>query len=148
MQHVAIEGLATAGGIQGTIADACICILDLRGIAPIIKWVDNFVFFREPKSALGANNHSYTFQYDLSDILAITKPLGIPWHDISKKGQDFNTCFYYIGFCWDMAACTVTVPPEKRKCALNKVVTLLAAPTVIRHEVTSVHGTLQHLTTM
>ena len=113
MQHVAIEGLATARGIQGTIADPCIHILTLHGIAPVIKWVDDFVFFREPKSTSGVNNRPYTFRYSLSDILAITKPLGIPWHDISKKGQDFSTCFDYVGFCWDMAARTVTVPPEK-----------------------------------
>ena len=45
VQHVAIEGLATARGIQGSIADACVALLKSAGIHPVVKWVDDFVFF-------------------------------------------------------------------------------------------------------
>ena len=37
VQHVAIEGLATAGGIQGTVADMCLAIVDFHGIKPTVK---------------------------------------------------------------------------------------------------------------
>ncbi len=91
VQHVAIEGLATTGGIQGTIADACITLLKWKGIHPVVKWVDNFIFFHSPTSpqpALG-NLLSTSFPYDLDSILGFMAPLGIPWHPISRKGQDF-----------------------------------------------------------
>ena len=42
MQHIAIKGLATAGGIPGTIVDACLMILKHHDTAPVMKWVDDF----------------------------------------------------------------------------------------------------------
>jgi len=43
VQHVTIEGLAMAGGIQGNVADATLTILKYHKVEPAIKWVDNFV---------------------------------------------------------------------------------------------------------
>ena len=37
VQHVTVEGLATAGSIQGTIADACVELLKWAGIHPVVK---------------------------------------------------------------------------------------------------------------
>ena len=51
IQNVAIEGLATAGGIQGTITDACVELLKCTGIHPVVKWVDDFVFFHSPTTS-------------------------------------------------------------------------------------------------
>jgi len=45
VQHVVIEGLTTASGIQGSIADACVIILKHNGVGPTVKWVNNFIFF-------------------------------------------------------------------------------------------------------
>ena len=45
-------GLAPSAGVYGACADAANDILRAEGIGPIIKWVDNRVFFRIPKSAL------------------------------------------------------------------------------------------------
>ena len=45
VQCAAIEGLATAGGIQGNIADAALAILKHHEVEPAVKWVDNFIFF-------------------------------------------------------------------------------------------------------
>ena len=104
VQHVAIEGLVTTGGIQGTIADACLGILDFHGIRPTIKWVDDFIFFCELTYLLGRPQ----FHYNLSDILVLTKPLGIPWHSISKKGQDFTFHFNCVRFHWDISTKCVT----------------------------------------
>ena len=79
VQHVAIEGLATAGGIQRSVADACIELLKHEGIHPVMKWVDNFVFFRSPTIP---TSDPPTFAYDLHSIQSFTSPLGIPWHPI------------------------------------------------------------------
>jgi len=46
--HVAVEGLATAGGIQGCPADALLDILHHHGIERVFKWVDDVVIFRTP----------------------------------------------------------------------------------------------------
>ena len=37
VQHVAIEGLAMARGIQGSLADACVLILKHQGIGPAVS---------------------------------------------------------------------------------------------------------------
>jgi len=50
MQHNAIEGLSSVGGIQGAPADTCIEILCANKITPILKWVDDFVIFRSPST--------------------------------------------------------------------------------------------------
>ena len=118
VQHVAIEGLATVGGIQGMITATCIRILAHHGIHPVVKWVDDFVFFCEPSTS--AQPLPYVFPYDLADVFSVTKPLGIPWHSISKKGQDFAPHFDYIGFSWNITTCSVTVPDEKCLCASAK----------------------------
>ena len=49
-------GGATAGGLFGLFADALADILRANGIGPILKWVDDFVFFRIPKHALKTYN--------------------------------------------------------------------------------------------
>ena len=144
IQHVAIEGLATAGGIQGMVADACLAVLEFHGVKPIVKWVDDFVLFREPTHS--SSQLSRPFYYNLDDILVIMKLLGIPWHDVTKKGQDFRPSFTYIGFTWDIRCRTVHVPEDKRLRACHKIDSILSSPTLTRCEVASVLGTLQHLT--
>ena len=49
-------GGTTAGGLFGLFADALADILRANGIGPILKWVDDFVFFRIPKRALKTYN--------------------------------------------------------------------------------------------
>jgi len=97
IQHVAIEGLATAGGIQGNVADATIALLKYHRMEPTIKWVDDFVFFHCPTLS-PPPSAGPSFSFDLSTIYDITTPLGIPWHPLSKKGHNFQSCFSYIGF--------------------------------------------------
>ncbi len=139
VQHVAIEGLATAGGIQGTVADACLQILEYHGIKPVVKWVDDFVLFRELLPKLTPNSTT-SFPYNLADILSITHPLSIPWHDVFKKGQDFASSFNYISFTWDIKQRTVHVPLEKWIRAINKIQYALSSLTLTRHDTTSTHG--------
>ena len=48
VKHVTIEGLETTGGIQGNVADAMVALLKFHKVEPVVKWVDNFIFFRSP----------------------------------------------------------------------------------------------------
>jgi len=102
VQHVAIEGLATAGGIQGCIADAALEILKHHKVKLAVKWVDDFIFFWVPCPAINGPGAVLSFKFNLSTILKITSPLGIPWHPLSKKGHNFQSSFNYIGFDWDL----------------------------------------------
>src|SRR5882724_9195368 len=43
MQHVKIEGMAMAGGIQGNVVDTTIDFLKFNGVEPTIKCVDYFI---------------------------------------------------------------------------------------------------------
>ena len=148
IQHIAIEGLATAGGIQGTVANACLQILAHHNIKPVVKWVDDFIFFREPALSPSSRpnpNHPSPVQYNLSDVFMITNPLGIPWHHISKKGQDFAPHFCYIGFHWDIAAKSVSVPEDKRFQALQKLTSVINADSLYLRDIALILSTLQHL---
>jgi len=148
VQHVAIEGLSTAGGIQGTVADATIDILKAHDIGPTIKWVDDFIFFRQPvQSSLSIDSHPI-FSFDLSSIFNITIPLGIPWHPLAKKGHNFQSFFSYVGFEWDIPSRSVSISTAKRLRILSKVSTLLSVPhpRINKKTVTSIHGSLQHVT--
>jgi hypothetical protein len=93
-------GLATAGGIQGTIADAVIDILGGFGFKPTIRWVDDIICFREPSGPPSSQPyedvplqqgtpHPFSYAYNLLNITERSDPLGIPWHPVDIKGQDF-----------------------------------------------------------
>lgn len=49
-------GCTTAGGLFGFFGDALTDLLCARGIGPILKWVDDFIFFRIPTETLLAYN--------------------------------------------------------------------------------------------
>jgi len=90
VQHNAIEGLSSAGGIQGFPTDTCIEILRVNNIGPIFNWVDDFTIFRSPSTSLPLMGQ-HCYDYDLTSFTSMMDPLGIPWHPISKKGQT-STC--------------------------------------------------------
>jgi hypothetical protein len=51
-------GCATAGGLFGLFGDALADILRAKGIGPILKWVDDFIFFRIPHDTVLAYNET------------------------------------------------------------------------------------------
>ena len=127
IQHVAVKGLATAGGIQGNVADTTIALLKYHRVEPTIKWVNDFVFFHcpilSPTPSVGPS-----FSFDLSTIYNIMTPLGIPWHPLSKKGHDFQSSFSYVGFEWDISTRSVSHSCEKFLRLLAKVSNQISSP--------------------
>ena len=50
-------GCATAGGLFGMFGDALADLLRAKGIGPILKWVDDFLFIRIPQVDIPTYNH-------------------------------------------------------------------------------------------
>jgi hypothetical protein len=94
VEHCVVFGLAPSSSIQGTIADTLLDVLAANGIAPALKWVDDFMFFHSPMpNSLLADPQ---FHFDVQSILSISELLGIPWHPITLKGQDFGSSVTYM----------------------------------------------------
>jgi len=144
-----MEGLSSSGNIQGCPADALIAILKSESIGPAIKWVDDFIFFRTPSSTFidASGTLGYSYPYDLDMVMKLTDPLGIPWHPINTKGQDFRSTVPYLGFVWDLELHSVSLSPKKRLKYLSKVRSLLHTTNslVSQKDCMSILGTLQHL---
>src|SRR5882724_9572991 len=148
IDHCAMEGLSTAGNIQGGPADVLLAILHSKSIGPALKWVDDFVFFHAPTycdtDAVGTVSYSYS--YDLASVMKITDPLGIPWHPIEVKGQDFRPLVSYVGFVWNLELHTISLSPKKRTKYLEKVRSSLHTSNALsRKHCTSILRTLQHI---
>jgi len=148
IDHCTMEGLSTAGNIQGCPADALLAILRSKSIGPALKWVDDFVFFCTPSSSTtdttGAESHAYS--YDLSSVQNVTDPLRVPWHPIKAKGQDFGPSVSYVGFIRNLEDHSVSLSPKKCLKYLKKVRTsLLSSHSISRKHDMWVLGTLQHI---
>ena len=50
-------GCATTGGLFGLFRDALADLLRAKGISPILKWVDDFIFIRIPKESISRYNN-------------------------------------------------------------------------------------------
>jgi hypothetical protein len=115
IEHNMIFGLATAGGHHGQVADATVDIWKSKGVAPILKWVDDHDIFRFPNGGGPRSDGSfepYTYAYDLCSMKEMISDLGVPWH--TSKGQDFAFTAEYIGFFWHIADRSVSLTDEKR----------------------------------
>ena len=146
--HVAVEGLATAGGIQGCPADALLDILRHHGIEHVFKWVDDVVIFRTPSHSINSRGSVFSYNFDLPSVFHISDPLGVPWHPIEKKGQDFAFSVKYVGFQWDLEHQRVSLPEKKCMKLLSKLNLFIsmAYSTLTRRDCSSLHGSLQHIT--
>ena len=146
IDHCAMEGLLSAGNIQGAPADALVALLCHHGIPNVLKWVDDFCIFRSPSQSFHDCDDAPTQQYsfDLNSIHELTDPLGIPWHLIDVKGQDFASTVPYISFIWDLANHTVLLLEKKCTKYLSKVMKfqLLAWSKISCKDYQSIHGTL------
>jgi hypothetical protein len=100
VDHVCCFACASCPGIFGCIADAIVTIFYSEGIEALLKWVDDFVFFRYTHADSATGSEYY--QYDAAFIWKIGEKLGWPW--AAAKCIDFSTVFPYVGFVWDMVS--------------------------------------------
>lgn len=145
-------GITTAVGVHGETVDALAGMLKWMGFSNVFKWVDDMTIWQIPtSSSVGTNGStSYAYHYpDLEPVFNLAGYLGVPLHP--DKVQQFSTLITYVGFDWNIANKTVSLPEKKRLKYLNKVTSFLS--TYAPHEtklylklVESIHGSLMHCT--
>ena len=104
VDHCSMEGLSSSGSIQGAPVDALVTILKHNGINAIMKWVDDFCIFHIPThSTMNDQNETLKhYSIDLMSVFSVTDPLGMLWHPIWVKGEDFASSVIYVGFLWNL----------------------------------------------
>jgi hypothetical protein len=117
LDHVLNFGACPAPGIFGRVADAMVRILLYRGIDALIKWVDDFIFLRYPKSI--KRDGTLEYNYDANLVWDVAEELGWPW--ARAKFVDFASAFMYIGFWWDLDLKTVELPLKKKTKYLERI---------------------------
>ncbi|KAF5372040.1 hypothetical protein D9615_008035 [Tricholomella constricta] len=134
-------GICPAPGIFGLVADAIVWIYLHKGIEAVIKWVDDFIFFRYRHGFRADGSPAYSYSESL--IWAIARDLGWPW--APEKFKPFAPSFTYIGFEWCLTTKTVRLPLAKRQKYLAKLAWLPRAPISLA-TTESLIGTLNHVT--
>jgi hypothetical protein len=132
-------GASSSPGIFGRLADLLVHLLKHLSIEEILKWVDDFVFFRYPNGRRGGK---FIYKYDESIFFEIADDLGWPW-EISKH-TPFSPRFTYLGLDWDIEVKTVTLPNKKREKYLRKLESWISGARVSKKETENVVGTLNH----
>ncbi|KAL4261893.1 Hepadnavirus polymerase/reverse transcriptase [Pleurotus pulmonarius] len=140
VQHACPFGAKASEGNSGEIANAALAIWKELGVGPVCKWADDMAVFRFPLP-----NSPRSFPYDRVGALGKIASLGIPWHPVSDKGQDFSHSFTYVGFVWDLSHKTVALPPAKRAAFREKLCTFYHSTTNSREDAMAVQGTLAHI---
>lgn len=139
IDHCLAFGCASSCGIFGRVADALVAIFKQHGIRAILKWVDDFIFFRSPTSSLPGQQ---TFPYDKDLIWSVADSLGWPWS--RAKHQPFATSFTYLGFLWDINARTVQLPTSKISKYVTHLQPWLSAKSATLIEAQKLLGSLSH----
>jgi hypothetical protein len=135
-------GAASSPGIFDRAADAIAAIFRFRNIRDFLKWVDDFIFFRQPSPPSRSGPWTYTF--DESLIFSIAKELGWPWS--IKKHLPFAHSFPYIGFIWDLDNKTVEIPVAKCLKFIARLEPWVTGNSVSKHECDRIIGSLNHCT--
>jgi hypothetical protein len=139
IDHNAPFGATSAGGVFGRVADAKSAILTSKELSPSKNWVDDFVFFRFPKTITYGIP---SFAYSLSDIYSLAATLGWPWK--KSKTRPFARDFKYLGFVWNLDNKTVQIPEDKKLRYLTKLEPWVPGQRFSRKDAESVLGTLVH----
>ncbi|CAK5270747.1 unnamed protein product [Mycena citricolor] len=137
IDHVCPFGFTSSGGIFGRVADAMAAIYRAKGIGPLKKWVDDFVFFRFPLHGSPSPN-----PYSLSDIYDVAKDLGWPWKQ--SKTRDFASEFIYLGFHWNITDKSVSIPDGKKSKYIARLLLWTPDASFTVKEAESLLGTLVH----
>jgi hypothetical protein len=142
MDHYCCFGCTSSSGIFGHVTDTIVVIYHQEGVDAIVKWADDFTFWRIP--IIASDEGPWTYRYDESLIWRIGDDLGWPWSKKPGKCIPFAVVFQYVGFLWDLVEKSVALPDAKRKKFLAKLSTWLAGTTVSFEECLSVIGSLNH----
>lgn len=138
IDHCLAFGCTSSSGIFGRPADAIVALYKSKAVDDILKWVDDFVFFRYPVSP----NPPFKYHYNESLIWSVAKELGWPWS--IPKHQPFASSFTYLGFLWDLDARTVQLPSAKKLKYIARLQPLLVSKSSNLRDAQKLLGTLNH----
>lgn len=141
IDHCLDFGCTSSCGIFGRPADALVALFKHMSVPDILKWVDDFVFFRYPVSL---HDVIPSYSYDESLIWSVAKTLGWPWS--TSKHQPFAQSFTYLGFQWDLQLRTVQIPEPKKVKYLSRLRPWLTLDKAILRDAQKLLGTLNHCT--
>jgi hypothetical protein len=136
MDHCCCFGCASSSGIFGRCADAVKAIFTSHGVGPVLKWADDFTFWRQRLASTGQ------FTYDEHLIWDIAADLGWPW--APEKCLPFSRSFPYLGFIWDLDSKTVALEDRKRIKFLHKLLGWDKGQQVSLKDCLSLIGSLNH----
>ena len=95
------------------IDNAIVDIWLAEGIGPIAKYEDDFSVYCAPVPDGPFVNGNFHYAYNKEDAASRISSLGIPWH--KEKGDPcFMSAHIYIGFFWDLANHSISLPLKKR----------------------------------
>ena len=135
-------GFCCSPGIFGRVADALMRIFRFKGIEDLLKWVDDFIFFRY---GIRRNKEGeWEYKYTEKIIWDIAAELGWPW--APEKFVAFRQVFTYLGFEWDLSNKTVCLPEVKKTKYLTKLEPWITGYAASKQEIETVIGTLNHVT--
>jgi hypothetical protein len=132
--------MSSTPGVWGRLADAMCEIYKFKSVEELIKWVDDFVFFRFPREC----SPPYTYTYDTTIIWETAAYLGWPW--APEKHTPFAASFTYIGFLWDLDNKTVCLPDAKRTKYLLRLSPWSTGSLATKLDAEKLTGTLNHCT--
>lgn len=135
-------GFCCSPGIFGRVADAIMRIFRFKGVEDLLKWVDDFIFFRY--GIRRDKDGKWEYKYTEKIIWDIAAELGWPWSP--EKFVAFRQIFVYLGFEWDLRNKTVCLPAAKKAKYLAKLEPWVAGYPASKQEIETVIGTLNHVT--
>ena len=94
------------------IGNAVVDIWAMEGVGPVCKYEDDLKVFRVPAHGAPFHEGVYSYSYDRDECIRRISELGVPWHP-TKGDLYFLFVTDYIGFCWDIPQCLVSLPPPK-----------------------------------
>jgi hypothetical protein len=139
IDHCATFGCASSNGLFGQPADSIVRIFRHHGVEDVLKWVDDFIFFRRP---IPGPEGQYKFSYNEKLIWDLADKLGWLW--APDKHTPFNNTFMYIGFTWDLVSKTVQIPTEKKQKYLRRLEEWTVGSAVTRKVCEAAIGMLNH----
>jgi hypothetical protein len=83
----------------------------------------------------------FTFCFD--DINRLSKTLGIPWE--LAKDIPFSSCPPFVGFLWDIASRSISIPPKKKEKYLAAIQEWETRPSHTLQQVQELYGKLLHV---
>ena len=90
MMHTALFDVCGSESNSEEPRDFTVEVWALIDVDPIVNWSDDLNIFCFPINGDGSTESPFIYHYNSEQILNLIASLGILWHSLEKKGQDFS----------------------------------------------------------